>query len=63
MRSDGGRRFLIVHGVENHRPPGHWQYHVAETLRADREIVIYPQLPDADAPKLESWVALLPRGA
>ena len=59
MRRDGGRRFLIVHGVENHRPPGHWQYHVAETLRADREIVIYPQFPDADAPQLESWVVLL----
>jgi predicted alpha/beta hydrolase family esterase len=59
VKRDGGRRFLIVHGVENYRPPGHWQYHVAETLRADREIVIYPQFPDADAPKLESWVALL----
>ncbi len=59
MKREEGRRFLIVHGVENNRPPGHWQYHLAETLRGDREIVIYPQFPEADAPKLESWMTLL----
>jgi uncharacterized protein len=59
MKHEEGRRFLIVHGVENHRPPGHWQYHLAEALRTDREIVLYPQFPDADAPKLDRWLALL----
>lgn len=53
------RRFLIVHGADNYRPRGHWQYHLAEALRADREVVLYPQFPDADAPRLDRWLALL----
>lgn len=53
------RRFLILHGVENHRPPDHWQYWLAEQLRERREIVLYPQLPDADSPELESWLRLI----
>jgi predicted alpha/beta hydrolase family esterase len=54
-----GRRFLIIHGVENRRPPGHWQYQLAETLRADGEVVLYPQLPDTDEPRLDRWLELL----
>lgn len=53
------RRFLILHGVENRRPPEHWQHHLAEELRARREVVLYPQLPDADRPNLESWLELI----
>jgi predicted alpha/beta hydrolase family esterase len=59
MTVEPERRFLIIHGVENHRPPGHWQHHLAELLRADGEIVLYPQLPDADSPHLDRWLTLL----
>ncbi|MGA3185070.1 MAG: alpha/beta fold hydrolase [Candidatus Dormibacteria bacterium] len=59
MEHAKGRRFLIVHGVGNHRPPGHWQYRLAEALRVDHEVVLYPQFPDADAPQLDRWLALL----
>ena len=53
------RRFLILHGVENHRPPEHWQYWLAEELRRRREVVLYPQLPDADSPSLPAWLELI----
>ena len=44
------RSFLILHGVENQRPPGHWQYDLAQRLREQGEQVFYPQLPDPDPP-------------
>ena len=53
------RRFLILHGVENQRPPEHWQYWLAEQLRRRREVVLYPQLPDPDSPSLETWLELV----
>jgi serine hydrolase len=53
------RRFLILHGVENHRPPGHWQHWLAEQLRRRREVVLYPKLPDPDSPSLETWLELV----
>jgi uncharacterized protein len=53
------RRFLLVHGVENRRPPEHWQHWLAEELRRRREVVLYPQLPDPDGPSLESWLELI----
>ncbi len=53
------RRFLILHGVENRRPPEHWQYQLAEELRGRGEIVLYPQFPEPDAPRLEDWLELL----
>jgi serine hydrolase len=53
------RRFLILHGVENRRPPEHWQHWLAEQLRRRREIVLYPQLPDSDNPRLDSWLELV----
>jgi predicted alpha/beta hydrolase family esterase len=53
------RRFLILHGIENHRPPGHWQHWLAERLRSRGEQVLYPQLPDADEPAAAVWNDLL----
>ena len=53
------RRFLILHGAENRRPREHWQHHLAENLRERGEIVLYPQLPEPDAPSLDAWLELL----
>jgi predicted alpha/beta hydrolase family esterase len=53
------RRFLILHGWQNHRPPGHWQRWLAEGLQASGEQVLYPQLPDPDAPELPAWLDVL----
>jgi predicted alpha/beta hydrolase family esterase len=53
------RRFLILHGWQNRRPAGHWQRWLAEELRAGGEQVLYPQLPEPDAPSLEAWLGLL----
>jgi predicted alpha/beta hydrolase family esterase len=53
------RRFLILHGIENHRPPGHWQHWLAERLRTRGEQVLYPQLPEPDDPRPEAWHELL----
>jgi predicted alpha/beta hydrolase family esterase len=53
------RRFLILHGWQNRRPTGHWQRWLAEELRAGGEHVLYPQLPDPDAPVLDEWLAVL----
>ncbi|RRS00114.1 RBBP9/YdeN family alpha/beta hydrolase [Glycomyces terrestris] len=50
------RSFLILHGVENRRPAGHWQHELALALRGRGEQVFYPQLPDTDRPSLEAWV-------
>ncbi|WP_329622228.1 alpha/beta hydrolase [Streptomyces sp. NBC_01255] len=51
--------YLILHGFQNHRPPGHWQHWLAGELRARGHEVRYPQLPEADAPVLEDWLAAL----
>jgi predicted alpha/beta hydrolase family esterase len=53
------RRFLLLHGWENHRPPGHWQWWLAEELRRRGEQVLYPQLPDPDSPTLSTWTEIL----
>jgi predicted alpha/beta hydrolase family esterase len=53
------RRFLILHGWQNHRPAGHWQRWLAEELRATGEDVLYPQLPDPDEPTLPEWLGAL----
>lgn len=53
------RTFLILHGWLNHRPPGHWQYELARELEALGEDVRYPQLPNADAPAKDEWLAKL----
>lgn len=53
------RSFLILHGIENHRPPEHWQYWLAERLRAGGHHVRYPGLPDPDNPPLVDWTSAL----
>jgi len=53
------RRFLLLHGLENHRPPEHWQWWLAEQLRQRGEQVLYPQLPDPGHPDLNTWLDLL----
>lgn len=49
------RAFLILHGWDNHRPPGHWQHELATALRSRGERVEYPQLPSASSPSLAGW--------
>lgn len=53
------RRFLILHGVENWRPRGHWQWWLAEQLRRAGEQVLYPQLPSPSSPALDEWLRVL----
>ena len=52
-------KVLILHGWTNRRQRGHWQRHLATTLRQQGHIVVYPQFPSTDAPKLEEWQELL----
>jgi len=59
MRMSHARRFLVVHGWQNHRPQGHWQRWLTETLRDAGEQVLYPQLPDPEMPSLETWKGVL----
>ncbi|KAA6218667.1 RBBP9/YdeN family alpha/beta hydrolase [Streptomyces filamentosus] len=51
--------FLLLHGFQNHRPPGHWQHWLAGELRARGHEVRYPQLPSPDAPVLGEWLDAL----
>jgi predicted alpha/beta hydrolase family esterase len=53
------RRFLVLHGLGNCRPRAHWQWWLVDRLRTHGEQVLYPQLPDPDAPDLTSWLDLL----
>jgi uncharacterized protein len=55
------RSYLILHGMENHRPPQHWHFLLAARLVESGEQVLYPQLPDADAPRFPVWEAVLHR--
>ena len=50
--------FLILHGIEGSGPE-HWQTWVAGRLRERGLVVSYPELPEADAPRLERWLAAL----
>ena len=52
-------KVLILHGWTNRRQPGHWQRHLATALRQQGHIVIYPQFPNTDQPKLNEWQELL----
>lgn len=54
--------FLILHGIGNRRPPEHWQFHLAAALAAEGAQVLYPQLPDPDAPRFDAWSAALDEG-
>jgi predicted alpha/beta hydrolase family esterase len=51
--------FLILHGIENHRPPEHWQFLLAARLSEHGHHVLYPGLPEPDAPLYERWEASL----
>jgi predicted alpha/beta hydrolase family esterase len=53
------RRFLVLHGLANRRPRGHWQWWLTEQLRQRSEQVLYPQFPDPEAPSLSRWLELL----
>ncbi len=53
------RRFLVLHGLTNRRPPEHWQHLLTLALRDSGEQVVYPQLPDTDAPHVDSWLEVL----
>lgn len=49
------RSFLILHGLENHRPPAHWQFWLAARLIDRGHRVLYPGLPNPDFPDAEIW--------
>ncbi|MER5965148.1 alpha/beta hydrolase [Streptomyces sp. NPDC002057] len=51
--------YLILHGYQNRRPPGHWQHWLAGELRERGHEVRYPQLPEPEAPVLDAWLAAL----
>jgi uncharacterized protein len=54
------RAFLIVHGLGGSGPQ-HWQTWLAGRLRDRGLQVAYPDLPDADAPRLAEWLETLRR--
>jgi predicted alpha/beta hydrolase family esterase len=51
--------YLILHGIENERPPQHWQFQLAAELVRRGHDVRYPALPQPSAPTLTSWLAAL----
>ncbi|MEU4075901.1 hydrolase [Streptomyces venezuelae] len=53
------KTFLVLHGYENRRPPGHWQHWLAQRLRERGHDVRYPQLPEPEAPVLDDWLDAL----
>jgi uncharacterized protein len=52
------RSFLILHGWQG-SGPGHWQTWLAQRLHGNGQHVAYPDLPDADDPRLDTWLASL----
>lgn len=53
------QRFLVLHGLTNRRPEGHWERRLTAALRRAGHIVVYPQLPDTDSPDLTTWLDLV----
>ncbi len=51
--------YLILHGIDNHRPPQHWQFLLAAKLIERGCEVRYPGLPEPDAPVRNSWLSAL----
>lgn len=51
--------FLLIHGLENHRPQGHWMRNLAVRLRKQGQYVAYPQLPNPDQPVAAHWLEVL----
>src|SRR4051794_27019420 len=56
----GRPAYLILHGYEG-SGPGHWQAWLAGRLQATDATVRFPDLPDADAPRLAAWLEALER--
>jgi serine hydrolase len=54
----GRPAYLILHGYQG-SGPGHWQTWLAGRLRSLDATVAYPDLPDAEAPQLRSWLEAL----
>ena len=52
--------YLILHGYQG-SGPGHWQTWLAARLRSGDAVVRYPDLPDADAPRMSAWLETLER--
>lgn len=52
-----GSGFLLLHGWQNRRTPGHWLHWLAGELADRGHQVAFPQLPDPDQPRLELWMA------
>jgi predicted alpha/beta hydrolase family esterase len=50
--------FLILHGLEGNGPK-HWQTWLAGRLRERGLDVAYPELPEADRPRLDRWLVAL----
>jgi predicted alpha/beta hydrolase family esterase len=50
------RRFLVLHGWQNHRERDHWHWWLTDRLRGRGEQVLYPQLPAPDHPVLDDWL-------
>lgn len=55
------RGYLLIHGLENHRPSGHWMRILAGRLRLHGQYVAYPQLPSPDFPQAGPWLEVLER--
>lgn len=51
--------FLVIHGLENHRPEGHWHRILTSELRLLGHVVAYPQLPNPDSPDLNEWLEVI----
>lgn len=51
--------FLILHGLDNLRPEGHWQHWLSRGLTTTGAMVLYPQLPEPARPVLADWLAAL----
>jgi predicted alpha/beta hydrolase family esterase len=52
------RSFLILHGWQGNTED-HWQSDLSRRLTARGETVAYPELPDADHPRLSAWLPAL----
>src|SRR4051794_3101709 len=56
----GRPAYLILHGYQG-SGPGHWQSWLAGRLRSTDATVRFPDLPDADDPRPQSWLEVLER--
>lgn len=54
------KEFLIIHGL-NGSPSEHWQGHLYQELRTNKEKVFFPQFPNNNKPDLEKWLKYMNR--